>query len=83
MSSDKIDKAIYDKARYDSLRDRGVSEDRAKRVATVPLDRFPEGKSKTATSPTERNLKSVPASQLRSSSVKETIAPKHPVSDRP
>lgn len=38
MSRNDIDKAIYDKARYDSLRERGVSEDRAKRVATVPLD---------------------------------------------
>lgn len=37
MSIDSIDKAIYDKERYESLRKRGVSEDRAKRVSTVPL----------------------------------------------
>ena len=46
MSTDKIDKAIYDKDRYESLRQRGVSEDRAKRVATVPLER--DAKEKTA-----------------------------------
>lgn len=38
MSRDSIDKAIYDKKRYDELREQGVSEDRAKRVATVPSD---------------------------------------------
>ena len=37
MSRSKIDKAIYDKERYDKLREQGVSEGRAKRVSTVPL----------------------------------------------
>lgn len=42
MSRDSIDKAIYDKERYEALREQGVSEDRAKRVSTVPLSRKPE-----------------------------------------
>ena len=46
MSRKKIDKAIYDKERYESLRERGVSEDRAKRVGTAPLKKGPPEESR-------------------------------------
>ena len=51
MSREEIDKAIYDPERYESLRDRGIDEDRAKRVATVPLSKEesqPAGRRKPA-----------------------------------
>lgn len=46
MSIKKIDEAIYDKEHYDSLRERGISDKRAKRVGTTPLN--PKQSKKTS-----------------------------------
>lgn len=39
MSREKIDESMHDKKRTESLKKRGVDEERAKRVGTVPLDK--------------------------------------------
>ena len=51
MSRNDIDEAIYDQERYESLRARGVSEGRAKRVGTVPLRRDPAAPRRQADTP--------------------------------
>lgn len=56
MSRDDIDKAIYDKARFDSLRERGVDEERAKRVGTVPLEKNPTAPARPAASEPRKPL---------------------------
>lgn len=75
MSTESIDHAIYDTAHYESLRKRGISEDRAKRVATVPLARM-EASRADSIEPTSRNAAVLDTDLSETASVSGVTTPR-------